>query len=43
MRVLVIAPHMDDEALRVLAQKRGVGIGFKYAEGFMLVREKFSK
>ena len=41
MKVLVIAPHMDDEALRVLAQKRGVGIGFKYAEAFMIMRDKW--
>ena len=35
-------PHpRSDEALRVLAQKRGIEIGFKYAETFMVLRDKW--
>ena len=35
-------PHpRSEEALRVLAKKRGVEIGFKYAEAFMVLREKW--
>lgn len=35
-------PHpRSDEALRVLAQKRGVEIGFKYAEAFVILRGKW--
>lgn len=35
-------PHpRSQEALRVLAQKRGIEIGFKYAEAFMILREKW--
>jgi LmbE family N-acetylglucosaminyl deacetylase len=35
-------PHpRSEKALRVLAQKRGVEIGFEYAEAFMLLREKW--
>ncbi|UCD54943.1 MAG: PIG-L family deacetylase [Candidatus Omnitrophota bacterium] len=34
-------PHPRSErAIRALAQKRGVEIGFKYAEAFMVLREK---
>ena len=31
----------SEEALRVLAQKRGIEIGFEYAEAFMLLRDKW--
>ena len=35
-------PHpRSEEAIKVLAQKRGVEIGFQYAEAFMVVREKW--
>jgi LmbE family N-acetylglucosaminyl deacetylase len=35
-------PHpRSEEALRVLAKKRGIEIGFKYAESFVLLREKW--
>ncbi len=35
-------PHpRSDEALRVLAQKRGTEIGFKFAEAFMILRDKW--
>ncbi len=35
-------PHpRSEEALRVLAQKRGTEIGFEYAEAFMVIREKW--
>ena len=35
-------PHpRSEKALRVLAQKRGIEIGFEYAEAFMLLREKW--
>jgi len=34
-------PHPRSErALKVLAQKRGIEIGFNYAEGFMVLKEK---
>jgi len=34
-------PHpRAEEALRILAQKRGIEIGFEYAEPFMTIREK---
>ena len=37
-----IYPHpRSEEALKVLAQKRGVEIGFKYAEAFMIMRDKW--
>lgn len=37
-----IFPHpRSEEALRVLAQKRGTEIGFDYAEAFMVIREKW--
>jgi hypothetical protein len=36
-----IYPHpRSEEALKVQAQKRGVEIGFKYAEAFMIMRVK---
>lgn len=35
-------PHpRSEEALRILAQKRGIEIGFEYAEAFMILREKW--
>lgn len=35
-------PHpRSEEAIKVLAQKRGVEIGFQYAEAFMMLREKW--
>lgn len=35
-------PHpRSEEALRILAQKRGTEIGFEYAEAFMILREKW--
>jgi LmbE family N-acetylglucosaminyl deacetylase len=35
-------PHpRSEEALRVLAKKRGTEIGFKYAEAFMVLRKKW--
>jgi LmbE family N-acetylglucosaminyl deacetylase len=35
-------PHpRSEEALRILAQKRGVEIGFEYAEAFMVMRDKW--
>ena len=35
-------PHpRSEQALRALAMKRGVEIGYKYAEAFMLVRNKY--
>jgi len=35
-------PHSrSEEAMKVLAQKRGVEIGFKYAESFMIMRDKW--
>lgn len=35
-------PHpRSEEALRVLAKKRGIEIGFEYAEAFMMLREKW--
>ncbi len=35
-------PHpRSEEALKVLAQKRGTEIGFKCAEAFMIIREKW--
>ena len=35
-------PHpRSEDALRVLAQKRGVEIGFEYAEAFMILRDKW--
>ena len=37
-----VYPHpRSEEALKVLAQKRGTEIGFKYAEAFMIIREKW--
>lgn len=37
-----VYPHpRSKEALKVLAQKRGTEIGFKYAEAFMIIREKW--
>ncbi len=34
-------PHpRSEEALRILAQKRGTEVGFRFAEAFMLLREK---
>ena len=35
-------PHpRSKEALKILAQKRGIEIGFEYAESFMILREKW--
>ncbi len=35
-------PHSrSEEALKIIAQKRGVEIGFKYAEAFMIMRDKW--
>ncbi len=35
-------PHpRSEEALRILTQKRGVEIGFEYAEAFMIMRDKW--
>ena len=35
-------PHpRSEEALRTLAKKRGIEIGFEYAESFMILREKW--
>ena len=35
-------PHpRSDEALKILAQKRGIEIGFEYAEAFMILRDKW--
>ncbi len=35
-------PHpRSEEALRILAQKRGTEIGFRYAEAFMILRKKW--
>ncbi|MDO8603572.1 MAG: PIG-L deacetylase family protein [Candidatus Omnitrophota bacterium] len=35
-------PHpRSKEALKVLAKKRGIEIGFKYAEAFMVIRKKW--
>lgn len=37
-----VFPHpRSEEALKVLAQKRGTEIGFEYAEAFMIIREKW--
>jgi LmbE family N-acetylglucosaminyl deacetylase len=37
-----IYPHpRSEEALKVQAQKRGVEIGFRYAEAFMVLRDKW--
>ena len=37
-----IYPHpRSEEALKVQAQKRGVDIGFRYAEAFMVLRDKW--
>lgn len=36
-------PHpRSDKALRVLGKKRGIEIGFKYAEAFLTIRKKWS-
>lgn len=36
-------PHpRSEKGLRVLAQKRGMEIGFEYAEAFMILREKWN-
>ena len=35
-------PHSrSEEALKIIAQKRGIEIGFKYAEAFMVMRDKW--
>jgi len=35
-------PHpRSEKGLRILAQKRGIEIGFKYAEAFMILRQKW--
>ena len=35
-------PHSrSEEALKIIAQKRGVEIGFEYAEAFMVMRDKW--
>ena len=35
-------PHpRSEEALKVIAQKRGIETGFKYAEAFMVMRDKW--
>ncbi len=37
-----VYPHpRSEDALRVLAQKRGIEIGFQYAEAFMILRDKW--
>ena len=37
-----VCPHpRSEKALKVQAQKRGVEIGFKYAEAFMIMRDKW--
>jgi hypothetical protein len=37
-----IYPHpRSEEALKVQAQKRGIEIGFGYAEAFMVLRDKW--
>lgn len=37
-----VYPHpRSKEAIRILAQKRGIEIGFEYAEAFMLLRQKW--
>ena len=37
-----IFPHpRSEEALKILAKKRGIEIGFEYAEVFMSLREKW--
>lgn len=35
-------PHpRSEEAIKILAQKRGIEIGFSYAEGFVILRDKW--
>jgi LmbE family N-acetylglucosaminyl deacetylase len=35
-------PHpRSEEAIKILAQKRGIEIGFEYAEAFMMLRDKW--
>ena len=37
-----IYPHpRSEEALKVLSQKRGIEIGFRSAEAFMILRDKW--
>ncbi len=37
-------PHpRSEEAIRILAQKRGIETGFEYAEAFMILRKKWSR